>query len=250
MCSAIFVETETPGAVLFSSGGARGGFGEMTIFKQRFYRWNFFFVNGMFYNMAYILGSWKLGFWELGAKLFVFQEVYETLLYILAPFVLPISLIVQPAFCAYLLAGTLGLYYLNVMVSLALPRTRRSEVATDAITDFQRGAPAPPQRARGMEMRVSLLHAIQDSSDRHQRPELLLRLVQVRKVLRQKVQHALSRLYLLQWLPMLTVPPDTPRSSKTKRPSKSSSASKKSPSLQQAQTTTAVDSPSQQSDHA
>jgi len=119
MCSAIFVETETPSAVLFSSGGARGGFGEMTIFKQRFYRWNFFFVNGMFYNMAYILGSWKLGFWELGAKLFVFQEVYETLLYILAPFVLPISLVVQPAFCGYLLAGTLGLYYLNVLVSLS-----------------------------------------------------------------------------------------------------------------------------------
>jgi hypothetical protein len=47
MCSAVFVETETPSAILFSSGGARGGFGEMTIFKQRFYRWNFFFVNGM-----------------------------------------------------------------------------------------------------------------------------------------------------------------------------------------------------------
>lgn len=105
MCSAIFVETETPSAVLFSSGGARGGFGEMTIFKQRFYRWNFFFVNGMFYNMAYILGSWKLGFWEIGAKIFVFQEVYETLLYLLAPFVLPVSLVVRPAFCGYLLAG-------------------------------------------------------------------------------------------------------------------------------------------------
>jgi hypothetical protein len=121
MCSAIFVETETPSAVLFSSGGARGGFGEMTIFKQRFYRWNFFFVNGMLYNMAYILGSWRLGVWEFGAKLFVFQEVYETLLYLLAPFVLPISLIVRPAFCGYLLAGTLGLYFLNVTVS-AQPR--------------------------------------------------------------------------------------------------------------------------------
>jgi hypothetical protein len=127
MCSAIFVETETPSAVLFSSGGARGGFGEMTIFKQRFYRWNFFFVNGMFYNMAYILGSWKLGFWELGAKLFVFQEVYETLLYLLAPFVLPISLIVRPAFCGYLLAATLGLYFLNVTVSICLSKRRRCE---------------------------------------------------------------------------------------------------------------------------
>jgi hypothetical protein len=119
MCSAIFVETETPSAVLFSSGGARGGFGEMTIFKQRFYRWNFFFVNGMFYNMAYILGSWKLGFWEIGAKIFVFQEVYETLLYLLAPFVLPVSLVVRPAFCGYLLASTIGLYFINVTVGHA-----------------------------------------------------------------------------------------------------------------------------------
>lgn len=78
MCSAVFVETETPSAVFFSSGGSRGGFGEMTIFKQRFMRWNFFFVNGMWYNMKYILCSWNLGFWELGAKLFVFQEVGST----------------------------------------------------------------------------------------------------------------------------------------------------------------------------
>lgn len=118
MCSAVFVETETPSAILFSSGGARGGFGEMTIFKQRALRWNFFFVNGMFYNMAYIFGSWKLGIWEIGAKIFVFQELYETLLYLFAPFVLPISLVVRPAFCAYLMLGTLGLYFINVTVSL------------------------------------------------------------------------------------------------------------------------------------
>ena len=116
MCTAVFVETETPSSVFFSSG-SRGGFGEMTIFSQRFYRWNFFFVNGMFYNMAYILFSWKLGFWEIGAKLFVFQEFYETLLYLLAPFVLPISLIVRPLFCIYLLLGTLWMYYVNVTVS-------------------------------------------------------------------------------------------------------------------------------------
>jgi len=69
MCTSVFIETETPSAVFFSSGGARGGFGEMTIFKQRFLRWNFFFVNGMWYNMKYIIASWRLGFWELG-KLF------------------------------------------------------------------------------------------------------------------------------------------------------------------------------------
>ncbi|KAK0309376.1 hypothetical protein LTR01_004483 [Friedmanniomyces endolithicus] len=117
MCSAIFVETETPTDVFFAArGGSRGGFGEMTVFKQRFYRWNFFFVNGMYYNLKYIIGSWKLGFWEMGAKLFVWQEVYETLLYLLAPFVLPISLIVRPAFCGYLTAATFMLYYVNVTI--------------------------------------------------------------------------------------------------------------------------------------
>ena len=67
--------------------------------------------------MKYILWSWKLGWAEIGAKLFVWQEVYETLLYLLAPFVLPISLIVRPAFCGYLTAATFVLYYLNVTVS-------------------------------------------------------------------------------------------------------------------------------------
>ncbi|PYI28976.1 hypothetical protein BP00DRAFT_480020 [Aspergillus indologenus CBS 114.80] len=116
MCTAVFVETETPSAVFFSSGGSRGGFGEMTIFKQRFMRWNFFFVNGMYFNMKYILCNWNLGWWELGAKLFVFQEVYETLLYLVAPFMLPISFAVRPAFCGIMLGATNGLYLLNVVL--------------------------------------------------------------------------------------------------------------------------------------
>ncbi|RAH82465.1 hypothetical protein BO86DRAFT_429428 [Aspergillus japonicus CBS 114.51] len=116
MCTAVFVETETPSAVFFSSGGSRGGFGEMTIFKQRFMRWNFFFVNGMYFNIKYILCNWNLGWWELGAKLFVFQEVYETLLYLVAPFMLPISFAVRPAFCGIMLGSTNGLYLLNVVL--------------------------------------------------------------------------------------------------------------------------------------
>ena len=116
MCTSVFVETETPSAIFYSGGGARGGFGEMTIWKQRFFRWNFFFVNGIYYDMAYILKDWSLGWWEVGAKLFVFQEVYETLLYLLAPFVLPISFLVRPAFSAYLFGATLALYFVNVII--------------------------------------------------------------------------------------------------------------------------------------
>ncbi|KAL1616661.1 hypothetical protein SLS54_008228 [Diplodia seriata] len=116
MCSSVFVETETPPALFWTTGSARGGFGEMTVFKQRFVRWNFFFVAGVWYNMKYILFSWKLGWWELGAKCFVFQEVYECLLYLLTPFMLPISLLVRPAFCGYLIAATLGMYFANCVV--------------------------------------------------------------------------------------------------------------------------------------
>lgn len=75
MCSQVFVETETPSSVFISGSGSRGGFGEMTIFQQRFKRWNFFFVVGMYYDLKYIFTSWKLGWWEIGAKLCVFQEV-------------------------------------------------------------------------------------------------------------------------------------------------------------------------------
>ena len=116
MCTAVFVETETPSAIFFSGGGARGGFGEMTIYKQRFFRWNFFFISGIYYNLAYILCNWKLGWWELGAKIFVFQEIYETLLYLLAPLVLPISFYVRPSFSGYLFIAILALYMVNTII--------------------------------------------------------------------------------------------------------------------------------------
>ncbi|KAL8650147.1 MAG: hypothetical protein Q9210_003994 [Variospora velana] len=116
MCTAVFVETETPDAIFFSGGGDRGGFGEMTIWKQRFFRWNFFFISGIYYDLSYMLWSWKLRWWEFGAKLFVFQEIYETLLYLLAPFVLPISFYVRPNFSGYLFAATLLLYMVNTVI--------------------------------------------------------------------------------------------------------------------------------------
>ncbi|OJD32598.1 glycosyl group 2 family protein [Diplodia corticola] len=117
MCTSVFVETETPPALFWTSGGGeRGGFGEMTVCKQRFMRWNFFFVAGVWYNTKYILTSWKLGWWEVGAKVFVAQEVYECLLYLLAPFILPISLFVRPSFCGYLILATLAMYFCNCII--------------------------------------------------------------------------------------------------------------------------------------
>ncbi|KAJ6110005.1 hypothetical protein N7486_002240 [Penicillium sp. IBT 16267x] len=137
MCTSVFVETETPSSVFFAGGRSRGGFGEMTIFQQRFKRWNFFFVIGMYYDMKYILTSWKLGWREFGAKLCVFQEVsysplqilnlkhqltsfpsqvYETLIYLFAPFYFPITFVVRPSFSGILLGATIVMYIVNVLV--------------------------------------------------------------------------------------------------------------------------------------
>ncbi|KAJ5921300.1 hypothetical protein N7466_009626 [Penicillium verhagenii] len=127
MCSSVFVETETPTSVFFAGGGSRGGFGEMTIFQQRFKRWNFFFVIGMYYDLKYIFTSWKLGWCEIGAKLCVFQEVYETLIYLLAPFVLPISFYVRPSFSGILLGATIGMYIVNVLIFNEIHLRRKNE---------------------------------------------------------------------------------------------------------------------------
>ena len=70
----------------------------------------------MWYDAWYILFDWKLGWWEIGAKIFVFQEIYETLLYLLAPFVLPISFATRPVFCSYLYAATIVLYTGNAFI--------------------------------------------------------------------------------------------------------------------------------------
>ncbi|OJJ67142.1 hypothetical protein ASPBRDRAFT_136569 [Aspergillus brasiliensis CBS 101740] len=116
MCSSVFVETHAPPSFLFATGKRRGGFGETTVFKQRFMRWNFFLVNGLRYNVSYLLRSWKLGVYEIGTKLFVLQELYETVLAILAPFILPISLVVRPRFCIALIMATFALYLLNAII--------------------------------------------------------------------------------------------------------------------------------------
>ncbi|KAF4553849.1 Hypothetical protein D9617_6g095820 [Elsinoe fawcettii] len=127
MCTNVFIETETPADVFVSSGGVRGGFGEMTVFKQRFTRWNFFFVNGMYYNLRYILFSWKLGWWELGTKLWCVQEIYETLLYLAMPLVVPITFYVRPLFAFYMFLATCVLYFVNVAIFNEVHLRRKGE---------------------------------------------------------------------------------------------------------------------------
>ncbi|KAK6070882.1 hypothetical protein SCUP234_09971 [Seiridium cupressi] len=95
MSSQAFIETETPPRLfpsLRKKGGSRGGYGEMSIYKQRFFRWNFFFVFRIWSNTNYLLFSWRLGWRELITKLYVAGECYDSFIWLLAPIVIPTSL--------------------------------------------------------------------------------------------------------------------------------------------------------------
>ncbi|KAL4985291.1 glycosyltransferase like family 2-domain-containing protein [Aspergillus falconensis] len=143
MCSAVFVETGTPSSLMIGERNQeRGGFGEMTVCRQRFTRWNFFNTTGVWHNIAYIFGSWKLGAWEVGTKIFVLQEVYETVLYLLTPFVLPVSLIVQPWFCISMSVAILGLYLLHVIFFNEIHLRRKKErVSMATVVGFYASSP-------------------------------------------------------------------------------------------------------------
>ena len=87
-CSQVFVETETPPSLIFTTGPARGGFGEMTVFKQRFYRWNFFWAQRLWPDLVYMLFSWRLGWYEIVTKIWVVVELYDSVMAFLRPFLI------------------------------------------------------------------------------------------------------------------------------------------------------------------
>ncbi|KAG4441211.1 hypothetical protein IFR05_003329 [Cadophora sp. M221] len=115
MNSEVFVETETPAAIFWAGrGGNKGGSGEMTVWKQRFERWNFSSTNGLYWNMRF----------------------YETFLYLLTPFVLPISFIVRPSFCGYLLTGTIILSFNSLIFNIIHLRSKRKITSTGEVTTY------------------------------------------------------------------------------------------------------------------
>lgn len=111
-CSQVFVETETPPALFKDFGPSRGGYGEMTVFKQRFTRWNFFFAFRIWEDAVYILCSWRLGWREIVTKIWVLVEVYDSIMAFLRPFVVVLSFMVNWRLLLIFIAGLMGIYIL------------------------------------------------------------------------------------------------------------------------------------------
>ena len=109
-CSQVFVETETPPFLFKASGSARGGFGEMTVYKQRHYRWNYFFLYRLWDDGVYLLLSWRLGWREIVTKFFVFIEIYDSIMAIIRPWIMVVTLIGAPQLL-FLYAAVLTVMY-------------------------------------------------------------------------------------------------------------------------------------------
>lgn len=130
-CSQVFVPTETPPAFIKSSAAARGGFGEMTVFKQRFGRWNYFFVFRIWEDTIYILFSWRLGFWrELITKIYVLVEIYDSIMGFLRPFVVVITIIAAWKLFLIMTGALLAMYMGAFFIMNAWHLRRKNEMVS------------------------------------------------------------------------------------------------------------------------
>jgi len=135
MCSSVLVETEVPSG-LFIGAGSRGGFGEMTVYKQRFYRWNFFFLFRQWHDWNHILFKWKLGVYSIGSKVYTFQESYETVLYITGPILLAVAFAVEPAFMGMMTGVVMGMYFLIVNIFNEVTLRKKGEMVSRKVVLF------------------------------------------------------------------------------------------------------------------
>lgn len=55
------------------------------------------------------------------------SQVYETLLYLFTPFILPITIVINPIFWVYVFVGTMVLYLLNVAIFNEIHLRRKKE---------------------------------------------------------------------------------------------------------------------------
>lgn len=115
-CSQVFVETETPPCLLWDSVGGRGGYGEMTVWKQRFYRWNYFYLYRIYDDLKYLFFNWRLGPYEITAKYAVLIEVVDSIINLFRPFVFIMSLVLDYKLTLMYMAIILGIYALAFVV--------------------------------------------------------------------------------------------------------------------------------------
>ncbi|CCG84703.1 protein of unknown function [Taphrina deformans PYCC 5710] len=115
-CSQVFVETETPPCLLWDNAGGRGGYGEMTVWKQRFYRWNYFYLFRIYDDLLYLFFNWRLGFREVTAKYAVLIEIVDSVMNLFRPFIFVISLVLNWRLSLIYMAAIMGLYLLAFVV--------------------------------------------------------------------------------------------------------------------------------------
>jgi hypothetical protein len=135
-CSQVFVETETPPALFKDFGPSRGGYGEMTVFKQRFTRWNFFFAFRLWTNSVYMLLSWRLGWREIVTKIWVFVELYDCVMAFLRPWVVVLMMIANYRLVLIFMAALMGMYMLAFTLFNSWHLRKKNEMISWKVLPF------------------------------------------------------------------------------------------------------------------
>jgi hypothetical protein len=98
----------------------------MTVWKQRFFRWNFLHIYCLGDNLKYLIFAWRLGRYEIMTKFFVFADVYATLTYLVRPFMLP-SIIAASPKLSLLITGSLFIVDIATVCFLNAFQLRRKK---------------------------------------------------------------------------------------------------------------------------
>ena len=102
----------------------------MTIYKQRFHRWNFFHMYRLTDDFNYLFFAWRLGWYEIVTKIFVIAEIYDTILYVLRPFLWPMTLISDPKLGFAMIGVITAIYGVGTVAFNAIHLKRKNAMVS------------------------------------------------------------------------------------------------------------------------
>ncbi|CAO1636509.1 unnamed protein product [Parajaminaea phylloscopi] len=94
----------------------RGGYGEMTVFKQRYQRWAFMHCWALIPQLRYHIFGWNLGWRTPVAQLLQFQDTLSTLFYLFLPFMLPCAFYYNAPLAAYTIAANTSFGLISALI--------------------------------------------------------------------------------------------------------------------------------------
>lgn len=115
VCDRNFIYTDVPSS--FFSGSRQGGYGNVSLFSQRFHRWYITYLIQIFYILYYCIFSWKLPLRIiLIQKVFFLWDIFNSLLNFLKIYVFIVYIIYDWKFTLIIYFICIGLNLLELLI--------------------------------------------------------------------------------------------------------------------------------------